>query len=57
MDPLLRQLQSLSLGATVNNMFSGGFMHADDIRTLAASASTLKAQMSTVTKFTDMRGE
>ena len=53
MDPLLRQLQSLSLGATVNNMFAGGFMHVDDIRTLAASASTLKTQMSTVTKFTE----
>ena len=52
MDPLLRQLQSLSLGATVN-MFAGGFMHVDDIRTLAASASTLKTQMSTVTKFTE----
>ena len=42
-----------SLGATANNMFAGGFMHADDIRTLAASASTLEAQISTVTKFID----
>ena len=34
MDPLLRQLQSLSAGASVNNMYAGGFLHADDIRTL-----------------------
>ena len=32
MDPLLRQLQSLSIGATVNNMYAGAFLHADDIR-------------------------
>ena len=34
MDPLLRQLQSVSIGASVNNMFAGGFIHLDDIRTL-----------------------
>ena len=52
MDPLLRQLQSLSIGASVNNMYAGGFLHADDIRTLAANASTLEAQISTVKRFT-----
>ena len=53
MDPLLRQLQSLSMGASVNNMYAGGFLHADDIRTLASTLSTLEAQISTVKKFTE----
>ena len=52
MDPLLRQLQSLSIGASVNNMYVGGFLHADDIRTLA-STTTLEAQISTIKKFTE----
>ena len=30
MDPLLRLLQALSIGASVNNMYAGGFLHADD---------------------------
>ena len=53
MDPLLRQLQSLSMGTSVNNMYAGGFLHADDIRTLASTSSTLEAQISTVKKFTE----
>ena len=53
MDPLLRQLQSHSMGASVNNMYAGCFLHADDIRTLAANPSTLEAQISTVEKFTE----
>lgn len=53
MDPLLRQLQSLSIGTSVNNMYTGGFLHADDIRTLAPTISTLEEQISTVQKFTD----
>ena len=53
MDPLLRQLQSLSIGASVNNMYVGGFLHADDIRTLASSTTTLEAQISTIKKFTE----
>ena len=47
MDPLLRQLQSLSISASVNNMYAGGFLHANDICTLAANASSLEAQIST----------
>ena len=53
MDPLLRQLQSLSIGATVNNMYAGAFLHADDIRTLASNLSSLEAQVTTVKKFTE----
>ena len=37
MDPLLRQLQSHSLGISINNTYAGGCLHADDIRTLASS--------------------
>ena len=53
MDPLLKQLQSLSIGASVNNMYAGGFLHADDIRTLASTKTTLEAQISTVKRFTE----
>ena len=41
-DPLLRELQSLSVGTSVNGMYAGGFLHADDICTLAASPSSLE---------------
>lgn len=52
MDPLIRELQSLSVGISVNNMYAGGFLHADDIRTLATTPSSLETQVSTVAKFT-----
>ena len=52
MDPLLRELQSLSVGTSVNDMYAGGFLHADDIRTLATTPSSLETQVSTVLKFT-----
>ena len=51
MDPLLRQLQSLSIGVSVNNMYAGGYLHADDIRTLANNLSSLDSQISIVTRF------
>ena len=34
-------------------MYTGGFLHVDDIRTLASTSSTLEAQISTVNKFTE----
>ena len=52
MDPLLRQLQSQSIGASVNSTYAGGYVHADDIHTLASSSTTLEAQVSLVTQFT-----
>ena len=52
MDPLLRHLQSQSIGASVNSTYAGGYLHADDIRTLASNPTTLEAQISLVTKFT-----
>jgi len=34
-------------------MQASGYLHADDIRTLAANPSNIDAQVSAVTKFTD----
>ena len=50
MDPLLQQLEKLSLGTSVNNFYTGGFLHADNIRTLSNSISTLEAQAALVQK-------
>lgn len=52
MDPLLRQLQSRLLGISVNNSYTGGYLHVDGIRTLASSTSSLEAQIPTIMKFT-----
>ena len=52
MDPLLRQLQSDSLGISVNNTYAGGYLHADDIRTLANSWASMEAQIKMVSSFT-----
>ena len=51
MDPLLRQLQSHSLGLSVNSVYAGGYLHADDIRTLASSLSSMEAQIGMVKRF------
>ena len=52
MDPLLKQLQSTQLGPTVNEFYSGRFLHAYDIRTLATSEASLQAQVALVNEFT-----
>ena len=48
MDPLLRQLQASRMGVSVNGFYAGGFLHADDIRTLATSEASLEAQVAQV---------
>ena len=48
MDPLLKQLEASGLGLSVNNFYAGGFLHADDIRTLATSVDCLNAQVGTL---------
>ena len=53
MDPLLRQLQASSVGLSINNFYAGGFLHADDIRTLATSEASLKRQVDLVKMFAD----
>ena len=51
MDPLLRQLQSHSLGISINNTYAGGYLHADDIHTLASSMASMEAQIDMVETF------
>ena len=53
MDPLLRQLQASGLGLTINKYYAGGYMHADDIRTLATSEETLTRQIALVKTFAE----
>ena len=48
MNPLLRQLQSPSIRATVNHMYAGAFLHSYDIRTLASNLSSLEAKVPAV---------
>ena len=52
MDPLLKKLESATLGLKINNLFVGGFAHADDIRTITNSTSSLNAQLEAVSSFT-----
>ena len=51
MDPLLRQLQVAGVGLSINSFYAGGFLHADDIRTLATSETSLKCQVEMVKEF------
>ena len=37
-DPLLRKLEMSGLGLSVNGLFAGEYLHADDIRTMANSS-------------------
>ena len=51
LDPLLTQLEQSGLGLSINNFYAGGFLHADDVRTLATSADPLEAQVAIVNNF------
>ena len=53
MDSLLKQLEVSGLGLSVNNFYAGGFLHADDIQTLAISIDSLNAQVALVKKFAE----
>ena len=50
-DPLLTSLQKSGVGLTVNDYFAGGFLHADDIRTLCTSIDSLEVQVLAVCDF------
>ena len=50
-DPLLQQLVKSALEPSINNLYVGGFLHADDIRTL----DLLDAQVSLVHEQTNVR--
>ena len=52
MGSLLSTLESSGFGLSVNNLYSGAYLHADDIRTLATSISSLQAQILQVLDFT-----
>ena len=54
MDPLLKQLETSGIGLSVNNFYAGGFIHADDIRTLASNIDSLTSQVSMVKDFASM---
>ncbi len=51
MDPLLAELQAFGLGLSVNWFYAGGFLHADDVRTLTTSEDSLQAQVALVNDF------
>ena len=53
MDPLLRQLQASGMGLTVNKFYAGGFLHADNVRTLATSEESLQCQVALVKAFAE----
>ena len=53
MDPLLKKLQDSSLGLSLNSYYAGGYLHADDIRTLSTSSCTLEKQATLVCDFAD----
>ncbi len=53
MDPLLRQLQASAVGLSINGYYAGGFLHADDVRTLATSEESLRKQVALVKTFAD----
>ena len=50
-DPLLTKLEESGLGLSVNNFYAGGFLHADDVRTLATSTVSLESQVTIVKNF------
>ena len=56
MDPLLKSLQSKGLGLSVSETYAGGFIHADDIRTISSSRTTLQEQINTVCTFAENNG-
>ena len=51
MNPFLVRLQQSGLGLSINDFYTGGFLYADDIRTLASSSDSLKRQISIVEDF------
>ena len=45
--------QASGVGLSVNNFYAGGFLHADDIRTLATSEASLRYQIDLVKAFAE----
>jgi len=55
MNPLLSSLQQAGIALSVNDFFEGGFLHADDIRTLSTSIASLDTQISIVRDLAEMK--
>ena len=56
MDPLLKSLQNKGLSPSVGDIYAGGFIHADEIRTIISSRATLQEQINTVCTFAANNG-
>ena len=56
MDPHLKSLQNKGLGPSVGDLYAGGFIHADDIRTISSSRATLQELINTVCTFAANNG-
>ena len=53
MDLLLRNLEASGVGLSLKEYYAWGFLHADDIRTLATSEESLMKQVQLVKQFAD----
>jgi len=51
MDPVLQQLEKSALGSSINNLYVGGYLYAEDIWTSANSLDNLGTQLSLVLRF------
>jgi hypothetical protein len=51
MDPLLKCLEYKGLGPSVCEVYAGAFAHADDVRTVCSSLTTLRKHIDTVHEF------
>ena len=51
MDPLLRELEESKLGPSISGIYAGAYAHADDIRTITSSLSSLNQQVRMVQNF------
>ena len=52
MDPLLRSLETSDIDLSINNVYTGGYLHADNIRTITNSINFLQSQLRLVARFT-----
>ena len=56
MDPLLREMESLGLGASFAGLYLGASAHADDVRTVTSSLLCLRQQVDLVQNFASRNG-
>ena len=56
MVPLLKEMKSRKPGLSVNGLYLGAFVHADDIRTASTNATDATDQVKTVDQFAEKNG-